>query len=154
MAEDESFFARWSRLKRQAPAAPAAPAAGAASELPPVDSLSFESDFTGYLKAEVEEGLKRAALKKLFHSPEFNRMDGLDVYIDDYNKFEPIPESMLRELAHAQDMLFPGKDATQADVPQAAAAPEEPSVAPVAQAEPASEPPPPEAGKPISDNPS
>ena len=44
-----------------------------------------------------------AALKKLFASePHFNVMDGLDTYIDDYNKFEPIPKAMLRQLVNAR----------------------------------------------------
>ena len=42
-------------------------------------------------------------MKKLFASdPHFNVMDGLDTYIDDYNKFEPIPKSMLRQLVSAR----------------------------------------------------
>jgi len=107
MPEDEKFLSRWSRLKREAAEAPAVSASTPAPvELPPVDSLGFDSDFTGFLQAKVDEKLKQAALKKLFHSPHFNQMDGLDVYIDDYNTFEPIPESMLRELNHAQDLLF------------------------------------------------
>ena len=39
--------------------------------------------------------LKRAALKKLFHTPHFNTMDGLDVYIEDFNLYEPLPASSL-----------------------------------------------------------
>ena len=41
------------------------------------------------------EDVRRAALKKLFSDPRFNVMDGLDVYIDDYSKTEPIPPEML-----------------------------------------------------------
>ena len=44
--------------------------------------------------------LKRAALKQLFRHPRFNIMDGLDVYIDDYTKADPIPPEMLNKLAH------------------------------------------------------
>jgi hypothetical protein len=46
--------------------------------------------------------VKNAALKKLFSDPHFNRMDGLDVYIDDYNKADPLPPEMLRKLAGAK----------------------------------------------------
>jgi hypothetical protein len=108
MPEDEKFLSRWSRLKHEAAATAPAATAGvpAPAELPPIDSLGFDSDFSGFLRAKVDEKLKQAALKKLFQSPHFNQMDGLDVYIDDYNTFEPIPESMLRELNHAQDLLF------------------------------------------------
>lgn len=108
MPEDEKFLSRWSRLKHEASGAAPAATAGvpAPVELPPIESLGFDSDFSGFLQAKVDERLRQAALKKLFQSPHFNQMDGLDVYIDDYNTFEPIPESMLRELNHAQDLLF------------------------------------------------
>jgi hypothetical protein len=46
--------------------------------------------------------VKNTALKKLFSDPHFNTMDGLDVYIDDYNKPDPMPASMLRQLASAK----------------------------------------------------
>ena len=38
----------------------------------------------------------------LFRSPHFNVMDGLDIYIDDYSIFEPIPEAMLRKMTSAK----------------------------------------------------
>src|SRR5439155_10550539 len=66
-------------------AAPNADAAPAPAPLPPVESLTFDSDFTAFLKADVDESLKRAALKKLLRDPRFNVMDGLDTYIDDYS---------------------------------------------------------------------
>ena len=34
-----------------------------------LDSLSFESDFKAFMHSKVEEGVKRAALKKLFADP-------------------------------------------------------------------------------------
>ena len=103
---------RWSRLKREAarrkdvPAAkpedigapiatpPPVVAAAAAAEaaapargdpLPPVESLTVDSDFSAFLQPEVDETLKRQALKQLFRDPRFNVMDGLDVYLDDYS---------------------------------------------------------------------
>lgn len=118
MEEKEKFLSRWSRLKRATAsdlpdvAPPAVPAA-AVAELPSLDALDFSSDFTGFLQPQVEESLKRAALKKLFHSGQFNQMDGLDVYIDDYNAFEPIPEEMLRRLEQARGLLFPQDDEKQ-----------------------------------------
>jgi hypothetical protein len=109
----EKFLSRWSRLKRavagDAPAAvpaPLAPGAAVPAELPALDALEFSSDFTGFLRPDVEESMKRAAMKKLFHSGQFNTMDGLDVYIDDYNTFEPIPEAMLRRMQQARGLLF------------------------------------------------
>jgi len=62
-------------------------------------------------------------------------MDGLDVYIDDYSKPDPIPESMLRKLAHAKGLLFdekeeeeePGEKPAATSPPQAPMLPDEPS---------------------------
>jgi hypothetical protein len=103
-----SFLTRWSRLKREGAAEKPLKAAEASpAELPPVDSLTFESDFTAYLKANVEESVKRAALKKLLHDPRFNVMDGLDTYIDDYTQNEGVSEELLKTLDHARSTLFP-----------------------------------------------
>ncbi len=65
---------------------------------PPVESLTPESDFTPFMAREVDEGVKRQALKTLFSDPRFNIMDGLDVYIDDYSKPDPLPEGWLEKL--------------------------------------------------------
>lgn len=122
----ETFLARWSRLKRsvasETPVAtpPAATGAAPPAELPPVETLEFSSDFSSFLQPKVQESVKRAALKKLFHSEHFNQMDGLDVYIDDYNKFEPIPEEMLRQMEQARNLLFGGEE-KQADAGPSAA---------------------------------
>ena len=104
--QDESFFGRWSRLKQDAASKPApvakSDAAPAAAALPPLESLTFDSDFGAFMAAKVDEGIRRAALKKLFGDPRFNVMDGLDTYIDDYTKNDPIPEEMLKRLEHAR----------------------------------------------------
>lgn len=84
------------------------------AELPPTQSLSFESDFTPFLRAGVDESVKRDAMKKLFHSDAFNYISPLDVYIDDYTKPDPIPEWMLKQLNHAKGLIFPAEEDTQA----------------------------------------
>lgn len=68
-------------------------------ELPPIESVSLASDFTPFMQRKVPEILRRQALKALFRDPHFNQMDGLDIYIDDYTRFEPIPEDMLDKLS-------------------------------------------------------
>jgi hypothetical protein len=120
----ESFFQRWSRLKL----AGGEPPAPEAADLPPVESLDFSSDFAPFLRADVEESVKRAALARLFHSGEFNRMDGLDVYVDDYGVAEPIPEEALQGLvqrvrAALQPEERPG-EATKEQTGSAESAPE------------------------------
>ena len=116
--KDDHFIARWSRRKhaaaREVPvetqrpealagAAPAVPAPATesppvAAPLPELESLSSESDFSPFMRPEVDEILKRRALKTLFQDPRFNVMDGLDVYIDDYSKPDPLPEGWLEKL--------------------------------------------------------
>ena len=129
---DDNFLSRWSRRKvlvQQGELPPPAPepqpapvplplpvARGAAPQLavppapeaPPlptledVAQLTRESNFARFVAPNVDPGVKNAAMKKLFADPHFNVMDGLDTYIDDYNKFEPIPRSMLRQMVHAR----------------------------------------------------
>ncbi|MEP6943842.1 MAG: DUF3306 domain-containing protein [Betaproteobacteria bacterium] len=84
-------------------------AEASAPALPPVHTLTPESDFTRFFdaKAPVDDALRRAALKKLLRDPRFNVMDGLDTYIDDYTRSDPIPESVLQRLVHAQSFVTP-----------------------------------------------
>ena len=68
-----------------------------------VAALTKDSDFSRFVAPDTDPGVKNAAMKKLFASdPHFNTMDGLDVYIDDYNQFEPVPKSLLRQMVSAR----------------------------------------------------
>lgn len=124
MSEKENFVSRWSRLKRQAEtepepkpveAAPPIAAEVAPIELPPVESLTMDSDFSVFMRPEVDESLRRTALRKLLRDPHFNVMDGLDVYIDDYGKPDPIPAAMLSQLAVVKRMFQNRSDADRKD---------------------------------------
>jgi hypothetical protein len=136
MAQDEGdFLRRWAKRKREAAAVPAARAADAAEasaapQLPPLESLNFESDFKAFMHSKVEESVKRAALKKLFSDPRFNVMDGLDTYIDDYAKSDPIPEAMLATLEHARQTLLGAKREEPATGEEGKAEPEGPDADP------------------------
>jgi len=112
----EPLLERWSRLKQETKDQPpreatekgpdqAVDAKAPPPELPPVDKLTIDSDYRGFFHPKVDEDMRRAALKKLFSDPHFNVMDGLDVYIDDYSKSEPIPPAMLAGLRQAQNIL-------------------------------------------------
>ncbi len=77
------------------------------TEAPPptledAQALTAESDFTRFTAPDVAPEVKNAALKKLFADPRYNVMDGLDVYVDDYSKPDPIPATTLRQLAGAK----------------------------------------------------
>jgi len=50
------------------------------------------------MRPDVDKDVKRQALKTLFQDPRFNVMDGLDVYIDDYSKPDPLPEGWLEKM--------------------------------------------------------
>ena len=126
---DERFLSRWSRLKRAqaqdaattggpvatdesaltsnvAAGATARPGANAGIPLlPSIDSLTADSDYAQFLQPKVPEALRRAAMKKLFSDPHFNKMDGLDTYIDDYTTFEPIPDALMKTLVQARDII-------------------------------------------------
>lgn len=96
-------------------------------------ALHQESDFKPFMAQQVQPEVRNAAMKKLFADPHYNVMDGLDIYIDDYTKSDPIPESMLRQMVGAQFLkLFDHELTTDAvaQSPETAAAPE-PSVSPV-----------------------
>ena len=112
----QPFVERWSRRKSEARSEAesrktegAAPTPAAVDEalpaLPPVEKLDFDSDYRAFFHPKVNEETRRAALKKLFSDSRFNVMDGLDVYIDDYSKTEPIPPEMLAGLRQAQNIL-------------------------------------------------
>jgi hypothetical protein len=90
--------------------APATAAPAAAEALPPVDSLTFDSDFAAFMRPKVDEGTKRAALKKLFSNEHFNVMDGLDIYVGDYTQPDPMPEGMLDKLANVYEAIKPFED--------------------------------------------
>jgi hypothetical protein len=154
--DDNNFLARWSKRKHAVrrgetppeparteaqPAAdaapPAAPPAPAPAELPPVDSLKgLESDYQEFLRPDVDPATKSAALRKLFGDPHFNQMDGMDVYIDDYTKEDPIPTVMLRALNQARSLgLFDEEEKKAAAQPAPEAA--EPVPAAIGEAAPA-----------------
>jgi hypothetical protein len=90
-----------------APAAPARPL----PSLEDVARLNADSDFSAFVTQGVDKAVQRLAMKKLFSDPHFNLMDGLDTYIDDYNKADPIPAAMMASLEHARSLFAqPAKD--------------------------------------------
>jgi hypothetical protein len=104
--EKEPFLARWSRLKREVPVertddAPAPPAA-----VPPIETLTPESDFAAFMNPQVKDELRRLALKKLFSDPHFNIPDPFEPYSGDWTVGEPISEELLATLNQARTVLF------------------------------------------------
>jgi len=78
-----------------------AEAAPPAPTLDDVATLNRDSDYTRFVARGVDPEVKNAALSKLFTDPHFNVMDGLDTYIDDYGKPDPLPPGMLRQMVQS-----------------------------------------------------
>lgn len=162
---DEPFLGRWSRLKAQArerdahppapadaqapdslPAATAEPApAGEAPppvQLPDIDQLGQDSDYSAFLTPGVDAELRKRALRKLFHSPKFNVFDGLDTYRDDFTSFPALGSIVTADMRHqveqaARELAARAGKALTSDTPAAEAAPpavpNEPLPAPAAE---------------------
>lgn len=168
MSHAEDFFSRWARRKsegRRGDAVPPEPvrpeSVGAARESPveggvqapaappptldDVATLAPGDEVSRFVARGVDEAVKRAAVKKLFTDPHFNLMDGLDIYIDDYGKPDPIPAAMLRQMNQSRSLgLFADEEADE-DKPQVPAEPAaatipdqeaDPAATPVAEAVP------------------
>ncbi len=99
-------------------------------DMPAVDTIDENTDMSGFLSPKVSEAVKKAALRKFFHSPLFNIVDGLDDYDDDFRNFEALGDiitsdmrgQMEREAERVKQSL--AKDAEAAETP-----PQEPAVA-------------------------
>ncbi len=82
--------------------APPVPAAPPPPTLQEAQALGQDSDFKPFIAKGVDPAVRNAAMKKLFTDPHYNVMDRLDTYIDDYSQADPLPLSMLRQMASAQ----------------------------------------------------
>lgn len=125
--DDEGFLSRWSRRKalsrdgieppEPGPADDREPGASpgidtppvesaeerpddAPPELPPLESLGEDSDYSAFLDARVSNDVRQQALRKLFRSPKFNIRDGLDDYDLDYTNPEPLGNLITAEMRH------------------------------------------------------
>ena len=129
MAADtkESGLSRWARRKQEAREAPTAPTAVSEmsvadtesmldvpvtdeiseepvaltdADMPDIDTLGEDSDFTGFMSPGVSDELRNLALRKLFHAPVFNIRDGLDEYDEDYTSFEKLGDIVTCDMKH------------------------------------------------------
>jgi hypothetical protein len=123
----ESGLSRWARRKQEAREAPEAPAivnempvveaesmldvpvtdeiseepvALTDADMPAIDTLGEDSDFTGFMSPGVSDELRNLALRKLFHAPVFNIRDGLDEYDEDYTSFEKLGDIVTCDMKH------------------------------------------------------
>ena len=106
---DEGFLRRWSRRKSEARSAATAPIEDSSdpapasaeqtlepekgapatvdpNDLPDIESLDANSDFTAFMRPGVPEHLRTLALRQLWRSdPIFSKLDGLVEYGEDYS---------------------------------------------------------------------
>jgi hypothetical protein len=102
-----------------------------------VAGLTGESDFSRFVAPGVGSDVRNAAMKKLFTDPHFNVMDGLDTYIDDYGKPDPIPLAMLRQMNQSKFLrLFDDEEKEDASRESSADAEQHAQPIPAAEPEP------------------
>ncbi|MEO5735318.1 MAG: DUF3306 domain-containing protein [Rubrivivax sp.] len=111
-----------------------------------VAALTRDSDYSAFVARGVAPDVRNAALKQLFTDPHYNIMDGLDTYIDDYGKPDPLPPGMLRRMtqtaflklfddepeAEAADAAIAQSDAGEVVAPAALPADSDSDAAPAA----------------------
>ena len=122
----ESALSRWSRRKLEAEkgiqpaelnppaeieAEPSTPAAESETrpvltdaDMPDIESLDADSDFSGFMSEGVSDELRNLALRKLFRAPVFNIRDGLDEYDEDYTSFEKLGDIVTSDMKHRIEM--------------------------------------------------
>ena len=84
-----------------------------------VEQLTPDSDFSTFMTQGVSPDVRNAAMKKLFTDPHYNVMDGLDIYIGDYNTPDPLPAGMLAKMVGAQflGLVKAPEDVAQSSTP-------------------------------------
>jgi len=73
------------------------------ADMPPMDSIDEDTDMSGFFSPKVSRAVKQAALKKFFHSPMFNIVDGLDDYDDDFRNFEALGDIITSDMRSQMD---------------------------------------------------
>ena len=93
------------------------------AKLPPVATLSYDSDFKPFLASGVPEGLRREALRKLWRSnPMLANLDGLNDYDEDYSLVGKLPEVVSTLFQVGRGMVPPAEESGEAEPSRAAAA--------------------------------
>ncbi len=128
--DSEGFFTRWSKRKKQAE-----PSHAEAKEeqidadaddqkveepvksdedMPPLETIDGSSDVSEFFSPGVSEALRKAALRKMFHSPEFNIVDGLDDYDDNFTTFSALGDIVTADMRHQMELEKERQRAQQA----------------------------------------
>ncbi len=142
MAEEEGPLSRWSRRKHEArsyqldeesankvlkveaeidgaeaPVEPVEPEVYLPddSDMPALESLDEDSDYSGFMSPKVSEGLRTLALRQLFRGSMFNVRDGLDDYDDDFTQFTKLGDIVTAEMRRQMARLKQASEDEQDD---------------------------------------
>ena len=74
------------------------------ADMPDIETLNEDSDFSGFMSEGVSDELRNLALRKLFKAPVFNIRDGLDEYDEDYTYFEKLGDIVTCDMKHHIEM--------------------------------------------------
>ena len=74
------------------------------ADMPDIETLNEDSDFSGFMSEGVSDELRNLALRKLFRAPVFNIRDGLDEYDEDYTYFEKLGDIVTCDMKHQIEM--------------------------------------------------
>lgn len=95
------------------------------ADLPPIESLSPDSDYSQFMSPKVSDSLRQTALRKLFGLAQFNVRDGLDDYDEDYTQFRSLGDTVTADMRYHTE-----RRAAQAHEEQQNAAADEPAAEP------------------------
>jgi hypothetical protein len=68
------------------------------ADMPAVESLTADSDISGFFSQGVSAALRKVALRQVFRQPIYNVRDGLDDYDDDYTIFAPLGDTVTSDM--------------------------------------------------------
>ncbi|WP_432471033.1 DUF3306 domain-containing protein [Amphritea sp. HPY] len=68
------------------------------ADMPAIESLSEESDYSQFLSSGVSDELRNLALRKLFNLPQFNIVDGLNDYDEDFSKMPALSQEVVARM--------------------------------------------------------
>ena len=117
--ESESGFRRWSRRKHEArvaiqreknppdplpattPTEPQPERVLTDADMPPLDSLNEDSDFSPFMSPGVSDALRQAALRRLFRSPQMNVLCELEGEFFDAHGYVPLGNIVTHDMRAA-----------------------------------------------------
>lgn len=74
--------------------------------LPPLESLTEESDFGPFMRQGVSPEMRRLALRKMFQNPKYAVVDELDPFRADFAAFTPLGDTITADMKfHAERLL-------------------------------------------------